>query len=102
MHTCIALDESIRQPVYNSLLNAMRSVCNACIYFSLRTQLVVYFIMLEFFCFILQGYKAPNAYIAAQGPTPGTVADFWRMVWEQETATIVMLTNLKEKGKVST
>uniref|UniRef100_A0A8D0AFF6 Receptor-type tyrosine-protein phosphatase epsilon n=1 Tax=Sander lucioperca TaxID=283035 RepID=A0A8D0AFF6_SANLU len=26
-----------------------------------------------------------------------TVADFWRMVWEQKTATIVMLTNLKER-----
>uniref|UniRef100_A0A8C7VV08 protein-tyrosine-phosphatase n=1 Tax=Oncorhynchus mykiss TaxID=8022 RepID=A0A8C7VV08_ONCMY len=31
------------------------------------------------------------------GPMHNTVADFWRMIWEQKTATIVMLTNLKER-----
>ena len=48
----------------------------------------------------MQGYKSPNTYIAAQGPITGTVIDFWRMVWEQGSATIVMLTNLEERGKV--
>ncbi|CAB1343682.1 unnamed protein product [Coregonus sp. 'balchen'] len=43
------------------------------------------------------GYKEKNKFIAAQGPMHDTVADFWRMVWEQKTATIVMLTNLKER-----
>ena len=41
-----------------------------------------------------------NAFIATQGPVPDSVPDFWRMVWEQGTATIVMLTNLEEKGRV--
>lgn len=36
------------------------------------------------------------------GPVPDSVPDFWRMVWEQGSATIVMLTNLEEKGRVST
>uniref|UniRef100_A0AAR2IPD3 Receptor-type tyrosine-protein phosphatase epsilon n=1 Tax=Pygocentrus nattereri TaxID=42514 RepID=A0AAR2IPD3_PYGNA len=31
------------------------------------------------------------------GPKPETVADFWRMVWEQKSATIVMLTNTRER-----
>ena len=29
-----------------------------------------------------------------------TVADFWRMVWEQCVNTIVMVTKLSEEGKV--
>uniref|UniRef100_A0A673YZI3 Receptor-type tyrosine-protein phosphatase epsilon n=1 Tax=Salmo trutta TaxID=8032 RepID=A0A673YZI3_SALTR len=45
----------------------------------------------------IDGYKEKNKLIAAQGPIHDTVADFWRMIWEQKTATIVMLTNLKER-----
>ncbi|XP_028818620.1 receptor-type tyrosine-protein phosphatase epsilon isoform X4 [Denticeps clupeoides] len=45
----------------------------------------------------IDGYKDKNKFIAAQGPKPDTVADFWRMIWEQKAATIVMLTNLKER-----
>ncbi|KAG7492666.1 hypothetical protein MATL_G00016670 [Megalops atlanticus] len=45
----------------------------------------------------IDGYKEKNKFIAAQGPKQDTVADFWRMVWEQKSATIVMLTNLKER-----
>lgn len=70
-----------------------------------------------------QGFKEKNKFIAAQGKSSGfsragcvsfvykyicllpgpkleTVADFWRMIWEQKTATIVMLTNLKERKEV--
>ena len=31
---------------------------------------------------------------------PETVADFWRMVWEQRSSTIVMLTRLEERSRI--
>ena len=34
------------------------------------------------------------------GPKPKTVNDFWRMIFEHKCPTIVMLTTLKEMGKV--
>ncbi len=50
--------------------------------------------------FHFQGYSGESEYIATQGPLEQTVVEFWKMVWEQNTATIVMLTNLVELGKV--
>jgi len=44
----------------------------------------------------INGYQQDKEFIAAQGPTIHTVADFWRMIWEQEIPVIVMVTNLKE------
>ncbi|XP_063678934.1 tyrosine-protein phosphatase non-receptor type 12-like isoform X9 [Bolinopsis microptera] len=38
-------------------------------------------------------------YIAAQGPLPGTVFDFWRMVWYNHSTVIVMVCKEVEMGK---
>ncbi|XP_019740009.1 protein tyrosine phosphatase receptor type Fa [Hippocampus comes] len=48
----------------------------------------------------VDGYRKQNAYIATQGPLPETLGDFWRLVWEQRTSTIVMMTRLEEKSRV--
>lgn len=49
----------------------------------------------------IDGYRKQNAYIATQGPLPETLSDFWRMVWEQRSSTIIMMTRLEEKSRVS-
>ncbi|XP_047662175.1 receptor-type tyrosine-protein phosphatase S isoform X8 [Tachysurus fulvidraco] len=48
----------------------------------------------------IDGYRKQNAYIATQGPLPETFGDFWRMVWEQRAASIVMMTKLEEKSRI--
>ncbi|XP_062864286.1 protein tyrosine phosphatase receptor type Db isoform X2 [Trichomycterus rosablanca] len=47
----------------------------------------------------IDGYRRQGAYIATQGPMPETMGDFWRMVWEQHTANIIMITKLEEKSR---
>uniref|UniRef100_A0AAV2JYM8 protein-tyrosine-phosphatase n=1 Tax=Knipowitschia caucasica TaxID=637954 RepID=A0AAV2JYM8_KNICA len=39
--------------------------------------------------------------VLSPGPMQETVFDFWRMVWQENTAAIVMVTNLVEVGRVS-
>lgn len=46
------------------------------------------------------GGGSERDFICTQGPLPNTVADFWRMVWEQNVRIIVMVTALRHKDIV--
>ncbi|XP_019645297.1 PREDICTED: receptor-type tyrosine-protein phosphatase U-like [Branchiostoma belcheri] len=48
----------------------------------------------------IKGYKKERMYIAAQGPNKATIADLWRMAWQEKSPCIVMVTNLMENNKV--
>jgi protein tyrosine phosphatase len=47
----------------------------------------------------MSGYDGKVKYIATQGPKDETKDAFWRMVWENKTDLVVMVTGLKEDGK---
>ncbi|XP_034773035.1 tyrosine-protein phosphatase non-receptor type 5-like [Acipenser ruthenus] len=45
----------------------------------------------------IRGYgEEEKVYIATQGPTVNTVSDFWRMVWQERSPIIVIITNIDE------
>ncbi|XP_066298000.1 uncharacterized protein [Branchiostoma lanceolatum] len=47
----------------------------------------------------IDGYDKVKAFVACQGPKQDTSRDMWRMVWQERTACIVMVTNLVENGR---
>ncbi|XP_046480698.2 receptor-type tyrosine-protein phosphatase epsilon-like isoform X1 [Neodiprion pinetum] len=48
----------------------------------------------------VEGLDKEKYYIAAQGPKPETIEDFWRMVWQEESSAICMLANIVESEKI--
>ncbi|KAE8605903.1 hypothetical protein XENTR_v10010509 [Xenopus tropicalis] len=51
----------------------------------------------------IRGYgEEEKVYIATQGPTVNTVGDFWKMVWQQRSPIIVMITNIEEVNEKCT
>lgn len=48
----------------------------------------------------VDGHDTPKRYICTQGPLDKTVEDFWRMVWQEKSVIVVMLTKVVEQGKV--
>lgn len=40
-----------------------------------------------------------NRYIATQGPMENTVLDFWRMIQQENSTLIIMLTTILERGR---
>ncbi|KAM7378621.1 hypothetical protein PAMA_013501 [Pampus argenteus] len=48
----------------------------------------------------IPGYKHPKEYIATQGPLPETRNDFWKMVLQEKSPIVVMLTQCNERRRV--
>ncbi|KAI1901714.1 hypothetical protein AGOR_G00037230 [Albula goreensis] len=47
-----------------------------------------------------EGYQRSNHFIATQGPRQDMLYDFWRMVWQENCFSIVMITKLVEVGRM--
>ena len=49
----------------------------------------------------VDGYQHKNAFIATQAPMECTIKDFWKMLWDENSKTIVVLCKEYEKGEVN-
>ena len=48
-----------------------------------------------------QGYQQRETFILTQAPLENTIQDFWRMLWEYEVISVVMISSAKERDMVS-
>ena len=51
--------------------------------------------------FLIKGYKQDKAFIVAQSPMKNTIRDFWKMIHDRQCASVVMLCETIEDGRVS-
>lgn len=56
-----------------------------------------FILSIHFDCFFAEYYLE----FFLTGPVHETVYDFWRMIWQEQSACVVMVTNLVEVGRVS-
>ena len=49
---------------------------------------------------LVQGYHAPNAFIAAEAPLRSTLTEFWTMIQGRKAAAVVLLCPLIENNEV--
>ncbi|XP_071501785.1 receptor-type tyrosine-protein phosphatase T-like [Diadema antillarum] len=47
----------------------------------------------------IHNYRGDKVIIASQAPNKASLTDFWRMIWQENVETIIMVTNLTENGK---
>ncbi|XP_063962711.1 receptor-type tyrosine-protein phosphatase mu-like [Lytechinus pictus] len=47
----------------------------------------------------INDFRGDRAFIASQAPNTASLTAFWRMLWQENVATIIMVTNLIESGK---
>lgn len=64
-----------------------------------QSELPVFF-KSDYLILFYSNYRQQKAYIATQGPLAETTEDFWRMLWENNSTIVVMLTKLREMGRV--
>ena len=51
--------------------------------------------------YLFQGYTRTNEFILTQHPIESTVEDFWRMVWDQNSSVIVLLSDVLDEVSIS-
>lgn len=64
----------------------------------LKITIIFLFFKLDPFA-LAENYETRN-YVVTQGCLYNTINDFWKMIWQEDSRVIVMITKLFEKSKV--